>query len=82
MFGKCDGLDDAVKNLAVLYAAQVDLMREARGRGNIPAFNVAYFFADVLDCLGRLDRESLILIMGEKVGNKVWDEVKPSGCTH
>ncbi len=38
------GSDEQVlDNLAVLYQAQLQLVREAKRRGKLPAFNVAYF---------------------------------------
>ncbi|GAP09165.1 hypothetical protein BECAL_00570 [Bellilinea caldifistulae] len=77
------GTDEQVlDNLSVLYSTQLQLMREAKRRGKLPAFNVAYFFVDVLDCLGRLDYDSLVRVLGEDTAKQVWDEVKPSGCTH
>ncbi|MEW6505287.1 MAG: hypothetical protein AB1457_15105 [Chloroflexota bacterium] len=77
------GSDEQVlDNLAVLYQAQLQLVREAKRRGKLPAFNVAYFFVDVLDCIGRLDYDSLVHVVGEETAKLVWDEVQPNGCAH
>lgn len=77
MFGDCSNEGDVLDNLAILYRAQLALMKDAKERGQLPAFNVSYFFADILDCLGRLDYESLVRVMGESVASKIWDEVRP-----
>lgn len=77
VFGNCSSEDDVLDNLAILYRAQLSLVKDARERGKVPAFNMAYFFADILDCLGRLDYEALVRVMGESVASKIWDEVKP-----